>query len=238
MSWSQNWLIPGVATCFLHVAILFLPINLQETIKKQKSTVTFRLVSPSTKSPSPLIEKELPQPKRKPLINQSRPLKKKNYKARKPKASPKKIVKKQKIVTKEAPASINSNTVQPREESPAQSLSDLVSATATSVMPAKITGPITLSQGELSVVCPKMKEPVYPMISRQLGEQGQVIIELELDKKGRVIMTRIIKSSGYKRLDKAALATLNAWRCNPPLRDGQSVSAIAQQPFDFVLQED
>ena len=48
---------------------------------------------------------------------------------------------------------------------------------------------------------------------------------------------QVINSSGYHRLDEAAIAAVRTWRCNPPLQNGQPVRAIALQPFSFVLQE-
>ena len=36
--------------------------------------------------------------------------------------------------------------------------------------------------------------------------------------------------------DDAALAVVKTWRCNPAIRNGQPVRAIALQPFNFVLQ--
>lgn len=95
--------------------------------------------------------------------------------------------------------------------------------------------PITLSS-ELSVSCPELSAPDYPTISRRLGEEGKLMLQVELDESGRISNTRIINSSGYSRLDNAALAAVKTWRCRPAVRDGQPVKAIALQPFNFVIQ--
>ena len=97
------------------------------------------------------------------------------------------------------------------------------------------TGPVTLSS-ELSVSCPELNAPDYPAHSRRLGESGRLMLQVELDESGRVSHTRIINSSGYSRLDNAALAAVKTWRCRPAVRDGQPVRAVALQPFNFVLQ--
>ena len=73
-------------------------------------------------------------------------------------------------------------------------------------------------------------------MSRRLGEEGNVELHVELDEKGRIVGVRINRSSGYERLDAAALAALKNWRCSPSLRNGQPVRAVALQPFNFVLQ--
>jgi protein TonB len=97
------------------------------------------------------------------------------------------------------------------------------------------TGPVTLSS-ELSVSCPELSAPDYPALSRRLGEEGKLMLQVELDESGRISNTRIINSSGYSRLDNAALAAVKSWRCKPAVRDGQPVRAIALQPFNFVIQ--
>ncbi|SEP16329.1 energy transducer TonB [Nitrosovibrio sp. Nv6] len=101
-------------------------------------------------------------------------------------------------------------------------------------MPA---GPVTLSS-ELSVGCPQLNAPAYPALSRRLGEEGKLVLRVELDEKGHVSVAQVANSSGFKRLDEAAMAAVKTWRCNPPMRNGQPVRAIALQPFNFVLQGD
>jgi protein TonB len=97
------------------------------------------------------------------------------------------------------------------------------------------TGPVTLSS-ELSVFCPKLTAPIYPPISRRAGEEGKVELRVELDENGRIDNVKIVNSSGYERLDEAALTAVKSWQCNPSLRNGQPVRAVALQPFNFVLQ--
>ncbi|MEQ1663402.1 MAG: TonB family protein [Thiobacillus sp.] len=99
----------------------------------------------------------------------------------------------------------------------------------------KSAGPIHLS-GDLSVACPTRTPPAYPALSRRLGEEGKVVLRVELETDGRVDSARVSASSGFKRLDEAALAAVRSWRCNPPMRDGQAVRAVATQPFQFNLE--
>ena len=97
------------------------------------------------------------------------------------------------------------------------------------------TAPVTLLT-ELSVTCPELSPPSYPSLSRRLGEEGKLVLRVELDKNGHVSTASVIESSSYKRLDEAALAVVKTWRCNPALHNGQPVRAVALQPFNFVLQ--
>jgi len=97
------------------------------------------------------------------------------------------------------------------------------------------TGPVTLSS-ELSVSCPKLTAPTYPAISRRMGEEGKLVLRVELDENGHVDEARVIDSSGIPRLDNAALEAVKNWQCRPSMRNGQPVRAVALQPFNFVLQ--
>ena len=94
--------------------------------------------------------------------------------------------------------------------------------------------PIVLHE-ELSVSCPDRSPPVYPVTSRQIGEQGKVLLRVELDEQGRVSAARVETSSGIPRLDEAALTAVKEWRCVAARRDGVPVRAVALQPFKFSL---
>jgi len=89
---------------------------------------------------------------------------------------------------------------------------------------------------ELSVSCPERSPPDYPALSMRLNEQGKVVLRVELGENGRVAKLEVKTSSGYRRLDDAALNTVKTWRCKPSLRNGVAVRAIALQPFNFTLE--
>lgn len=97
------------------------------------------------------------------------------------------------------------------------------------------SGPMAMSS-ELSVACPTRSAPAYPAPSRRVGEEGTVVLRVELDESGHVTLARIHSSSGHSRLDEAALTAVRTWRCTPAQRNGQAVRAVALQPFKFVLQ--
>lgn len=99
----------------------------------------------------------------------------------------------------------------------------------------KPAGPVTLG-AELSVSCPQRTAPSYPLASRRMGETGVALLRVELDEQGHVAAARVASSSGYARLDEAALAAVKSWQCTPAQRNGQPVRAVAMQPFKFQLQ--
>jgi protein TonB len=102
--------------------------------------------------------------------------------------------------------------------------------------PALPLGPVKLGS-ELSVACPERSPPRYPPASRRLGEEGTVVLRVELDEHGKVCAAQVSSSSGFARLDAAAVAAVRSWQCHPAQRDGQPVRAVALQPFKFILQE-
>ena len=101
--------------------------------------------------------------------------------------------------------------------------------------PPRPAGPVTLGT-ELSVSCPQRRPPAYPPLSRRLGEEGKTVLRVELDAQGAISAAQVTASSGFSRLDEAALAAVKTWRCTPAQRDGQPVRAVALQPFKFLLQ--
>ena len=86
------------------------------------------------------------------------------------------------------------------------------------------------------MACPQRSAPNYPATSRRLGEMGLVVLRVELSETGQVAVAKVQNSSGFDRLDEAALAAVRTWHCTPPTRSGQPVRATAMQPFNFVIQ--
>ena len=94
------------------------------------------------------------------------------------------------------------------------------------------SAPIGLASG-LSLSCPVRTAPVYPTLARKMGEAGSVLLRVELDETGRLVSAEISRTSGFTRLDQAALAAVKNWRCNPAVRDGQAVRVVSMESFDF-----
>lgn len=101
--------------------------------------------------------------------------------------------------------------------------------------PAKPAGPMMLN-AELALACTQRTPPAYPRMSRRLGETGKTVLRVELDETGQVGAAQVITSSGFERLDAAALAAVKTWRCRPAQRDGAAVRSVATQPFNFTLE--
>lgn len=79
--------------------------------------------------------------------------------------------------------------------------------------------------------------PRYPAASRRLGEQGRVLLALLIDIDGRVQEASVRQSSGYSRLDRAALDAVRSWRFEPARRAGKPQAAWHEQPVVFDLKD-
>lgn len=79
--------------------------------------------------------------------------------------------------------------------------------------------------------------PDYPELSQRLREQGTVNLVLTISIDGRVSDATVAKSSGYDRLDQAAIQWVKAhWRFKPPTQDGKPVDGHqVTVPFKWVL---
>lgn len=63
----------------------------------------------------------------------------------------------------------------------------------------------------------------YPAASRRLNEQGTVTVSACVGKDGRAVSTVIAQSSGYPRLDAAALEWARRARWSSGTEDGRAV---------------
>jgi protein TonB len=79
-------------------------------------------------------------------------------------------------------------------------------------------------------------KPPYPPLSKRMGEQGRVVIRTLIGVDGTAQEASIFKSSGFDRLDQAALATARKWRYVPGKRAGVAEAMWFNVPFDFVLE--
>jgi TonB family protein len=80
-------------------------------------------------------------------------------------------------------------------------------------------------------------KPPYPAISRRLGEQGRVILKACVSSIGGIDSLNLIKSSGFDRLDRIALETVQRWKFIPAKRGQQAVAMCYQLPIQFTLEK-
>jgi len=76
-------------------------------------------------------------------------------------------------------------------------------------------------------------DPVYPAASIRSGESGSVVLSLQIGIDGRVTDSRIVTSSGFSRLDQAALQALTRCSFKPGTTDGVKTPAWAPIKYTF-----
>jgi protein TonB len=78
--------------------------------------------------------------------------------------------------------------------------------------------------------------PPYPPISRRMNEQGKTTVRVLIGADGQPQRAEIAKSSGFGRLDDAALATVMRWRFVPGKRGGVAEAMWFNVPINWVLE--
>lgn len=79
-------------------------------------------------------------------------------------------------------------------------------------------------------------KPAYPGLSKRLGEEGKVVLRVLIEVDGSASKAEIRSSSGYDRLDQAALQTVLRWRYLPGKRNGVAEAMWFNVPINFVLE--
>lgn len=77
--------------------------------------------------------------------------------------------------------------------------------------------------------------PQYPAPSKRFKETGRVVISLLIDTNGRAAQASIKTSSGFARLDQAALGAAQKCRFKPGTRNGVPEAMTYDWPFNFNL---
>ena len=82
----------------------------------------------------------------------------------------------------------------------------------------------------------KNPHPPYPMIARKEGWQGKLILNVFVNKNGKVKNVELLKSSGYKILDNISLQTIKTWSFEPAQLGKRYVEDNIKIPLRFVLE--
>jgi periplasmic protein TonB len=102
---------------------------------------------------------------------------------------------------------------------------------ATTAMPA----PASMTPARPVAGMESDRPPTYPEIARRRGEQGRVVVRVEVSADGRPMSVSVEQGSGYAPLDEAAVTAVERWHFVPATRDGSPVPAVANVPVRFRL---
>ncbi|HEY3077151.1 MAG TPA: energy transducer TonB [Burkholderiales bacterium] len=99
--------------------------------------------------------------------------------------------------------------------------------------PAPVREPVRTAPVVQAASCEK---PEYPPASRRANETGTVLLNFLVDTNGKILESRIERSSGSRRLDDAALAGLELCKFQPATVDGRPTRAWARIEYVWRLE--
>lgn len=80
-------------------------------------------------------------------------------------------------------------------------------------------------------------QPSYPAMSKKLHEEGTVVLRVHVSVAGDALTVEVAQTSGYERLDDAALRAVRRWKFVPSKLGDQPVDGIAMVPMVFSLKK-
>ncbi|MBF0629121.1 MAG: energy transducer TonB, partial [Magnetococcales bacterium] len=119
---------------------------------------------------------------------------------------------------------------------PATPLPDARPTTTAPVQPAPIRPVAADRPPDLRAAYASNPKPLYPSFARRLGQEGTVLLTVEVTAAGGVARVTLQQGSGFDALDRAAIEAVSAWRFLPAQRQGQPVAATVSVPIRFQLQ--
>jgi protein TonB len=98
---------------------------------------------------------------------------------------------------------------------------------------APVAAPITAARFDADYL--QNPKPVYPAMSRRLGEEGKVVLRVRVNAQGQPLSVEVSKSSGFPRLDDAARLAVERWRFVPARQGNEPIEASVLVPLNFTL---
>lgn len=109
-------------------------------------------------------------------------------------------------------------------------------APAAPAAPAAAQGPAIATGRDLTANLIAAEAPRYPLDSRRNREQGTVVLLVTVGPDGKVASIALSRSSGFDRLDRAALGAVRNWRWSPLREAGVALTVQGLVHIPFVLQ--
>ena len=78
-------------------------------------------------------------------------------------------------------------------------------------------------------------EPEYPVEAYRKREEGTVLVGASVDATGKPLDVQVVRRSGSRELDQAALDAVRQWTFEPAVRDGQAIASDVQVPVTFRI---
>jgi periplasmic protein TonB len=212
----------------LHAALIGVVLMNHEPVTRpvESLAITAELLKPEPVAAPVALQSTPTPPPPKPVPQVSR---------EKPKVQPK--PKPTPLPVAEAPSQHTIDTAAPATPAPPSPPAPTPPAPATQAaapVQAKETMAIAAPKNVSHLDCAVIK-PDYPTLSRRRGETGTVLVHLVVGLTGKIEDITLQKSSGYSRLDDAALGAARASTCKPYMENGQPIRVATTAPFEFTL---
>ncbi|MFZ4537566.1 energy transducer TonB [Propionivibrio sp.] len=128
------------------------------------------------------------------------------------------------LTARAAPTTASSFTVAPQPE-----------PRAVEAQPAPPAPPAPFTAARFDADYLHNPKPVYPPMSRRLGEEGKVVLTVRVSAHGTSLAIEIKQSSGFTRLDEAALTAVERWRFVPARQGSEAIESTVLVPLRFSL---
>lgn len=140
------------------------------------------------------------------------------------------------ILTVNEPAPAADAFVAPTPQPPAPIAAPSVAAAASAptAPPAPAPAKVVLPSSDAEYL--NNPKPPYPPMSKRLNEQGNVMVRIYIDADGLPQKAELQKTSGFERLDQAALAVVMKWRYVPGKRNGVPEAMWMGTTIKFILE--
>lgn len=187
-------------------------------------------VPPPPTPPQPKVEKlEPPPPKPQPAPE---PITKPSPKPT-PKPTPRPAPK-PKLTQSASALSQTEPTLEPTPE-PTVAPAPVAPAPAVAAAPVREAAPAALTAARFDAAYLNNPPPAYPMLSRRLREEGEVMLRVLVAADGQPKRIEVRTGSGSERLDRAAEDAVARWRFVPARRGDTAVEAWVLVPIVFKL---
>ncbi len=254
----SDFILPLLFSGVIHLGLFFVghaSDSVKTAAREEVSTVTLKLISSvarNTPRPSYAFEavpveplKPVPQktPRPAPEVSKSqkKPAPKKIVKPESRKSRGKKFVKPKKTLKPDLktaePAATEELSPRPVPAGPLRAVNE--KPALVSHLEAKDGSRAQLREKEALTAAKivGLVKPKYPRYCRRHNQEGTVVLMVKINELGRQTAVKIVRSSGYMRLDRAAVKALEKAAFIPAKKGGRAVSSAKRVVFTFRLED-
>jgi periplasmic protein TonB len=224
---NRNIAVAGSVVLF-HIGALW---ALQSGLLRRAAqiVVPVQLLSELVTPPSPKVEPPVPPPAPKPPepVRQKQPVPKKVERVVPPRAA-------EPVAVPDTRPAADAPTGTLMAQPPAPPITAPVAPAPAPPAPARAPARVELPSSDASYL--QNPAPVYPPISKRLGEQGKVMVRVLIGADGTPQKAEVKRSSGFDRLDQSAIEYVMRCRYVPGKVGGVPQAMWYEAPINFVLE--